>query len=249
MVPTADFLLLACLAAAFVGLSKGGLPAIGMLGVPVLSLVMSPVRAATLLLPIYVLSDMVGVWLYRRDYSAVNLKILIPAGVLGVLLGWSTASYLSDRAIGLLIGGMGIGFCLNAWLRRASVAAARPAHIGKGVFWGALAGFTSFISHSGAPPFQIYVLPQRLSKTAFAGTSTIVFACINAAKILPYQQLRPYSAAELQTAAWLIPAALLGTVAGAWLTRRLVDRWFFRLVQLALFLISCQLVYKALAAH
>lgn len=244
--PNTEFLLIACLAATFVGLSKGGLPVVGMLGVPVLSLLTSPVQAATLLLPIYVLSDMVGIWLYRRDYSSINLKILVPAGVLGVLLGWSTAAYLSDRAIGFLIGGLGVGFCLNAWIRHASAAEARPAHVGKGLFWGAMAGFTSFISHSGGPPFQIYVLPQRLTKTVFAGTSTLFFAFINAAKIIPYQQLRPYSVSDLQTAAWLMPAALIGTVAGAWLTRRIVDRWFFRLVQWALFLISLQLIYKAL---
>ncbi|MFM9900723.1 MAG: sulfite exporter TauE/SafE family protein, partial [Polaromonas sp.] len=57
---------LAALAALLVGLSKGGIPAIGMVAVPVLALVMSPVKAAVLLLPIYVMSDWVGVWLYRR---------------------------------------------------------------------------------------------------------------------------------------------------------------------------------------
>ena len=62
-----------------VGLAKGGMPAIGMVAVPLLSLSMSPVQAAVLLLPIYVISDMVGVWLYRRAYSAMNLRIVTRA--------------------------------------------------------------------------------------------------------------------------------------------------------------------------
>ena len=80
------FFWLASLAALLVGLSKGGLPTIGMLAVPVLSLVMSPVKAAVMLLPIYVISDMVSVWLYRKEFSVPNLKILVPATPLKFLL-------------------------------------------------------------------------------------------------------------------------------------------------------------------
>ena len=61
--------LLLLLAAFLIGLSKGGLPGVGMLAVPVLSLFMSPINAAVLLLPIYILSDTVAVWLYRRQFS------------------------------------------------------------------------------------------------------------------------------------------------------------------------------------
>ena len=54
------FWALAVLAAVVVGMSKGGLPVVGMLGVPILSLAISPVTAAGLWLPVYVLSDMFG---------------------------------------------------------------------------------------------------------------------------------------------------------------------------------------------
>jgi len=240
-----DLIGLAALAALLVGLSKGGLPAIGMLGVPVLSLVMSPVRAAGLLLPIFVISDVVGVWLYRRDFSAPNLRILIPAGVLGVAAGWLTASMVSERMITLFIGLLGLGFCLNAWLRRAHDRPGQPLNPAKGWFWGAVTGFTSFISHAGAPPFQIFVLPQKLPKATFAGTSTLLFAVINAAKILPYQMLRPYSFESLREAALLVPFALVGTVLGAFLTRRIADVWFYRLVQAGLFAVSLKLIADA----
>jgi len=237
---------LAGLAAFLVGLSKGGLPAVGMLAVPILSLVMSPVKAAVLLLPIFVISDIAGVWLYRHVYSAPNLKILIPAGVAGVGVGWATASFVSDRVIMLMIGMVGVGFCLNLWLRSRADAEPRLPHTLRGWFWGMLAGFTSFISHAGAPPYQVYMLPQKLPKAAFAGTSTIVFAVINAAKIIPYQNLRPYSEESLHYAALLIPFSLVGAVAGAYLTKRLADRWFYRIVQVSLFVVSVKLISDAL---
>ena len=236
------------LAALLIGLSKGGLPSIGMLAVPILSLAISPMKAAVLLLPIYVISDVVGVWLYRRHFSTPNLIILIPAGVLGVFIGWLTASYISDIAIKLLLGLIGIGFCLNTWLRKQSDQPTQSAHFGKGLFWGALAGFTSFISHAGAPPFQIYMLPQRLSKSEFAGTATLVFAVINAAKIIPYQDLRPYAMGDVVEAAALIPIALAGTVLGAYLTKKIADKWFFRFIQVGLFIISIKLIFDAVTA-
>ena len=242
------YIFLAALAAFLVGLSKGGLPSISMLSVPLMSLVMSPVKAAALLLPIFVISDVMGVYLYRHDYSARNLRILIPAGIAGVVVGWLTASLVSDRAITFLIGAVGLGFCLHVWLRRQADVPAQTATVGKGAFWGVLAGFTSFISHAGGPPFQVYMLPQKLPKTQFAGTATIVFAVINAAKILPYQYLRPYSRETLWSAALLVPFALVGAVCGAWLTRRIAEVWFYRVVQGSLFLVSLKLLWDAVAA-
>lgn len=233
-------------AAFIVGLSKGGLPAVGTLGVPVLALVISPVAAAALLLPIYIVTDWVGLWLYRRNYSARNLRILIPAGLLGVLIGWAVASRVSDSFVGLLVGLVGIGFCLNTWIRYRNAAEARPADVPRGVFWGTLAGFTSFVSHSGAPPFQMYVLPQKLEKLAFAGTATILFAIINLAKVVPYWELSSFTAIDPKLPLLALPVGILGTYVGAKLTRIMPDKLFFQLVQWALFLVSLKLVWDAL---
>ena len=142
------YLILASLGALLIGMSKGGLPMIGMMSVPLLSLVMSPVKAAVMLLPLYIISDFVGVWLYRRQYSAPNLKILIPASVVGVFIGWLTASMISDQTIKFIIGLMGVGFCLQTWFRRGQSVEAQPATKIKGYFWGA-----PKLSLRARPPF------------------------------------------------------------------------------------------------
>lgn len=242
---TTELLLIAGIAAFFVGLSKGGLPSIGMLGVPILSMMISPLRATVVLLPIFVISDIVGVYLYRRQFSLRNLQVLIPAGLFGVAVGWAIASLISDAILTLLIGLTGIGFCLNMWLRPKTNEVKGVRKVA-GFFWGSLAGFTSFISHSGAPPFQIYMLPQRLPKLEFAGTSTIFFAAVNAAKIIPYQQLQPYTYENLQGAMVLVPCAILGTWVGANLTKRINEKLFYLFVQVSLFLISFKLVFGVL---
>src|SRR5215831_18967971 len=112
------FYLVAGVAALLVGLSKGGLSNMGVLGTPVLALVISPVKAAALLLPIFVVSDLFGLWAYRREFDRRNLFILIPAAMVGIFIGWATASLVSDRIVGLMIGVVGVAFTLNAWRLR-----------------------------------------------------------------------------------------------------------------------------------
>ena len=242
------YLMWAGLAASLVGMSKGGLPTVGMLSVPILSLYMSPIKAVVMLLPIYIISDLVGLWLYRKAFSAINLKILVPAGILGILVGWLTASMVSDTAVKGMIGLMGVGFVVNAWLQRKTGQIAQPARWGRGLFWGGISGFSSFIAHAGGPPFQVYLLPQKLPKLVFAGTSTLFFAAINLAKLGPYHQLQPYGAEEMMGSLVLIPFALLGTVVGAYLTRKIADDWFFKWVQVGLLLISLKLILDVVRA-
>jgi uncharacterized membrane protein YfcA len=244
---SAAFVAVAILAAFTVGLSKGGLPAVGSLAVPLMALVISPVVAAGLLLPIYIASDGVGLWLYRREFSARNLQILVPAGLLGVGIGWMAAEAVSEEIVLLFVGFVGLFYCLSSWLRRQPTHP-RPADWPRGLAWGTLSGFSSFVAHSGAAPFQVYVLPQRLEKMVFAGTSTILFAIINFAKIPPYWALGQMNLGTIESAAILMPVAMVGAVSGMYATRLLPERVFFESVKIALFLISLKLVWDGLAA-
>ena len=73
----------------------------------------------------------------------------------------------------------------------------------KGVFWGAVSGFTSFVSHAGGPPYQIYVTPLRLAPRIFAGTMVVFFFIVNALKLVPYFFLGQFARANLLTSAVL----------------------------------------------
>lgn len=229
-------------AAMLVGLSKGGLPIVGMLGVPILALVVSPVQAAGLLLPIFVVSDWFGLWAYRKEYSARNLAILVPGAMVGIALGWATAAWVSEAAVTLLVGLVGLAFVADRASKAGRAVPARPADVPRGLFWGAVSGFTSFVSHSGAPPYQMYALPQHMPKMVFAGTSTIFFAVVNAVKLVPYWALGQLSLDNLKSVLVLFPPAILATFAGVRLTRILRERLFFRLVLAALAVVSVKLV-------
>lgn len=234
-------------AAILVGLSKGGLPVLSMMAVPLLALSMSPIAAAGLLLPVYIVSDLFGLWAYRKEADWSILKITAPAAVVGIGLGWATASLVSERLVLGLVGLIGAAFALSLLLRRGPEGPARAPKTGPGLFWGAIAGFTSFVSHGGGPPWQVYVLPLKLDKLVFAGTTTVMFAIVNAVKLVPYYALGQLNPANLKAAAVLMVPAALAVLAGVRLVRVIPHALFFRLVTWALLAISLKLLWDAAA--
>jgi uncharacterized protein len=115
--------------------------------------------------------------------------------------------------------------------------------VAPGLFWGAVTGFTSFVSHAGAPPYQVYTLPLGMQKAVFAGTSTIAFAVINAVKLVPYYALGQLNLGNLKVAAVLAVPAAIAVFAGVRLVKWLPEKLFFQLVTWALLLISLKLIW------
>ena len=194
-------------AVTFLGLSKGGFAGVGMASTPLVALVLPPLKAAAILLPILLIQDAISVWVYRREWSAWNLKVLTPGAVIGVLAAWLLAAHVSEAFVRVAIGVIGICFSLNTWLGRFPEKAEQPS-AASGVVWGALSGFTSTFAQVGAPPFQVHVLPQRLDKMTLVGTTAIFFALVNLMKVAPYFSLGQFSAEGLSLTLVLLPLAI-----------------------------------------
>jgi uncharacterized membrane protein YfcA len=241
-----SFLLATLLAVVLVGLSKGGLGgAMGFVGVPLMSLVMSPVQAAAILLPILVLMDIVSLWTWRGNYHRPTLAAMLPGSLVGIGIGWATAALVTAGAIRLIVGLVAILFVAR-WLYtrywHGTTHAASPKPIAA-AFWGTVSGFTSFIAHVGGPPFQMYALPLRLDQKTFTGTAVIFFAITNAVKLVPYFALGQFDATNLATSAMLMPIAPLAPLAGAWVVRRMRPETFYTFSYATVGLIAVKLVY------
>ena len=143
------FYVAAAVAVLFLGLGKGGFSGVGMAATPLLALFVPPLQAVAIVLPILLLQDVLSVWVYRRDWDAWNLKVMLPGSVLGVAAGWAFAAYVSDAQMRLALGLISLVFLLNVWIGGRDAPARRPGWF-SGVFWGAGCGFTSTISHAGA---------------------------------------------------------------------------------------------------
>jgi uncharacterized protein len=227
-----------------VGLSKGGFAGgLGILGVPMMALVISPLQAAGILLPILIVMDMVGVWAYRKSFHFRNLVIMVPAAAFGILVAALTASYVTDSFVRLLIGSIAVAFALDHWIGRRAAADPKSVSQLKGSTWGAVGGFTSFVAHAGGPPFQIYMLPQKLDKRLYVGTSVMFFTAVNLIKVPPYALLGQFEMTNLSTSLVLMPLAPLGMWMGIRALNLIPEGPFYRFAYAALFLVGGKLLW------
>lgn len=251
MITDPTFYLFAIPAMLIVGIAKGGLGGgIAIIGVPLMSLAIGPVRAAAIMLPILIAMDALAVrqWWGRLDLG--NLKAMLPGALLGILIGAFTFRYLSEDNIRVLVGVIAVGFVVNHFAgllsgRRLPPGRREPRPVA-GTLWGSLAGFTSFGVHAGGPPMNVYLLRQGLDKSTFQATSVIFFAIVNWVKVLPYAWLGQLQFDNLETALVLLPLAPLGIWLGAWLHHRIDETWFFRFVYASLLVIGARLIWIGL---
>lgn len=238
------FWLVAVSAVFIVALAKSGLVgSLGVVGVPLMTLVMAPREAAGMMLPLLLVMDGFAIWAYRRDMDWKNLSVLVPGAITGICVGWATSAVVSDHMVLLLLGVISFVFILDASLPIRKKITGKPPSRPWGVFWGGVAGFTSFVSHSGGPPYQVYVLPQRLSPTVYAATTAWFFAIANTVKLIPYFFLGQLSVANLEIAAVLVPVAIGGMLLGIYLVRRVSVAFFYKLAYVLVFLLSLKLMY------
>ena len=243
------FVTVAVIAVLIVGLSKAGLlGSLGMVGVPLLSLVMPARDAAGMMLPVLLAMDVIAVWTYRRDFNWHIIKLMLPGAAVGTILGWLLWSVVSDAAVLLFVGVITLLFVLDAILPLRKKLEGLPPSRGWGGFWGGAAGFTSFISHTGGPPFQIYVLPQRLSPVVYSGTTAFFFAIVNTAKLVPYFFLGQLSFGNLALSAALAPVGIVGVLIGVVLVRRISMVWFYRIAYWLVFLLALKLIWDGARA-
>lgn len=238
----------AAVPAAFIAaVSKGGFGGgLVVMAVPIMSLVVPPVQAAAIMLPILCLMDLFTVWAYRKAWDKRNMLILAPAGLVGTAIGWASFRYLNEDAVRLLIGTIAVVFSLYFFLpfRRPAEAAGTSAR--KGGFWGSVAGFTSFIAHAGGPPLYVYLLPQRLEKKAYIGTAAVFFMSLNYLKLIPYAQLGQLRWENLATALVLLPLAPIGVRIGVKLQHHVHDVLFYRVCYAFLLVTGIKLLGDAL---
>ncbi|MDZ7372306.1 MAG: sulfite exporter TauE/SafE family protein [candidate division KSB1 bacterium] len=243
-----EFYIAAVAAVLLIGISKSGFGGgLGVLAVPILSLVIPPIQAAAVLLPLLIVMDFITVRHYYRDWDARNLAVLLPAAVVGILAGSLFFRYLSQAHVRLMIGTMAIAFAVYYFFRLHS-APQKPASVAQGFFWGTLAGFTSFGAHAGGPPIDIYLLPQKLPKSRFVGTTVVFFMLVNIIKLIPYAMLGQLSIVNLKAAALLAPLAPVGVRFGLLLHRKVDEKRFYQLCSFFLLVTGVKLVADGLAA-
>ena len=110
------FMAVAVIGVCLLGISKGGFLGLGVMALPLMSLFVPPLQAAAIILPTAVAQDVLTLWMYWRQWSAWNLKIMLPSMMVGMFVAWLVAASLSAAQIRLAIGLIATLFVLRQWL-------------------------------------------------------------------------------------------------------------------------------------
>ncbi len=232
------------------GISKGGFGGgLGTLSVPLIALVISPVQAAGILLPILCLMDLVSLWAYRGKWVWSELRVLLPASLLGIAIGTLLFGFMSSAVIRLIIGTVALAFTLHYLLHMRAAGQTKQSDFPRsvGAIGGAVAGFTSFVAHAGGPPISMYLLRRPLNRTDFVATTVLFFTVVNYTKLIPYAWLGQLDASNLLTSLVLAPLAPLGVGIGVYLHKRVSDRFFFLSVYVLLAAVGAKLLWDGLS--
>jgi uncharacterized membrane protein YfcA len=153
---------------------------------------------------------------------------------------------VTDAQVLLAVGIITVLFMLDALLPIRKRLPDTPPSRPWGAFWGAAAGITSFISHTGGPPFQIYTLPLRMSPTVYSATTAFFFAIVNTSKLVPFYFLGTLSVSNLELSAMLIPVGLVGVALGVYLVRRISAKAFYTLAYILILLLGIKILYDGI---
>jgi uncharacterized membrane protein YfcA len=241
------FYLIAVPVVLLTGISKTGIPGLfGGMAVPLLSLVVSPLQAAAVMLPVLCFIDLFGLRAFWGVYDRRNMPILVTGLVIGVIVGTLIFGVVRQDVLRLVIGAIAIAFALNnlfGWAKnRPSTKTSWP----RGVFWSSLSGLTSFLAHAGSAPIMAYLLPLRLDKRMYTGTMVWFFFASNYAKIIPYAFLGQLDMSNFVTALVLLPLVPVGVRLGVHIQGKLNERVFYQISYWALLAIGVKLVYDGL---
>jgi len=230
----------------FVGLVKGGVtgPIGGAVILPLLSQFMSVQDAAGVALPLLIVGDAFAMRFYWRDWDAKLVRSLLPAAVLGIILGVWLLLNLPDEILRPILGVLTI---IAVIYKIASDSLKRLTYSPRkwhGYLAGFVTGVTSAIANVGGPPMSAFLLLQRLEPVTFVGTMTLFFATVNLIKLPIFFQGNIINTDLLLSVAWAVPLIPLGVWVGRWAIGRINRLWFERAMMVLVLAASLLLIFK-----
>ncbi|MCL6474241.1 MAG: sulfite exporter TauE/SafE family protein [Firmicutes bacterium] len=233
---------LASAAAFLIGVSKTGVPGIGILVVPLLAAAFGGRASVGTMLPMLIVGDIFAVRWYRQHTQWKRLVELIPWVLVGMALGayvlWRlgempTSRDLLEPIIGTLVLVMlAIHLLRQRWGERLSPHS--PVGIAS---TGTAAGFATTVSNAAGPIMGIYLTSLRLPKEQFMGTSAWYYFAVNLSKLPVFIVLslinpeKPIiTVRSLLFNVTAIPVIVAGVYVGRWLLPRIPQKLFDEVV-------------------
>ena len=187
-------------------------------------------QAVGIVLPLLLIGDMFALRMYWKKWDMQQIKLLLPMGIVGVIIGtiilWLLANRPDDTLLRRIIGLFTLIVVIYRLTSHQLKSIRYQPHHWHGYLAGAASGFGSALANAGAPPFTAYMLMQNVSPEVFVGTSTLFFAIVNLLKLPGVLSIHVLNFQQFVSIAWSILLIPIGVWLGRWLTRQTNDKVF-----------------------
>jgi len=210
------------------GISKAGFPGTSLVHVVVFASIFGARTSTGIILPMLIAADVVAVRIFRQHAQWLYIRRMLPATLVGVLVGFLLMGRLDERLFSPLIGTIVLLLVVMQVLRmtRPGLFAEVPHAPAFAWTMGLLAGVTTMVSNAAGPIFVLYALAVGLPKLELVGTGAWFFFIVNLSKVPLSAGLGLIGPQTLSLNLLLLPAVFTGIALGRWMTTRVPQRLF-----------------------
>jgi uncharacterized protein len=231
--------------AVMVGISKTGLPGMGILFVPLMAMVMPARQSTGAVLGILILADVFAASYYHRSAMWRHIIRLIPATLVGIVAGYFVMKVISDSQLKPIIGVIVVAMLAVNWWRN------RKNGDGENVpteWWfaevmGFFAGLTTMMANAAGPVMIVYLLAMRLPKVEFVGTSAWFFFIVNWLKVPFSMHLGLINVESVKLDFIMLPFIIIGAVLGIVALKKMPQRVFEITIQVLALAAAIKLLF------
>ena len=167
------------------GISKSGFPGMSLVHVVVFALIFGARNSTGIILPMLIAADVFAVRAYRQHARWVYIRRMLPASVVGIVIGFALMGRLDEKAFAPLIGVIVLVLTLlqAGRMARPDLLADVPHSHAFAWTMGLLAGVTTMIANAAGPVVTLYALAVSLPKFELVGTIAWFFFIVNLVKV------------------------------------------------------------------
>lgn len=234
------------LAAMITGVSKFSTGGMGMIILPVLMMAVAGKEALGVTIMMYLITDIMAVLTYRKNINKTIIIQVMPAALIGVLLGVFILKGIDDNTFLLIL------FCLTVFMLTLSLALDKyPVDVSRypsiTYMVGLLSGAISMVGNAAGPIFSIYLLAVgNMDKESYIGTRAWVFLLMNSCKAIGLIVIGLLDWQTLEVGLYTLPGLLMGALMGYTLLKKINIHYLKMLVRVLIVIAAGRLLYMYL---
>jgi len=225
-----------------IGVSKTGIPGVGILAIPLTAMILPAKVSTGIILPNLIIGDIFAVIYYKKKAIWKYIFRLLPFASLGIIIGYFLMGKINDKQLSKFIGiVILVIFLLNWWWNKREINV--PQKIYFSVIMGLFAGITTMMANAAGPILIIYLLSMKLPKTEFVGTGAWYFFILNWFKVPFSVNLGLININSLKLNLLLVPGISLGAISGILFLKKIPQKIFNQVVQIIAVISALKLIF------